>query len=286
MPTFTQSIRFIGAGNLASSLIRGLLQHGYPASLISASAPSRKNLDLLSSECGIRTSQDNTDELGTADIVVLAVKPQVLQFACSEIKAALKPDALLISLAAGVRCESIELWLEGKKSLVRCMPNTPSQLSLGATGLFANERVSAAQKELAEAIMQAVGITCWVANEKLIDTVTAISGSGPAYFFLFMEALVDAGVEQGLEKNVAEQLAIQTCLGAATLAQQSRDDLATLRRKVTSPNGTTERAIASFEANQLRATVSQAVAACAARANELAEQMAKQGLVKPELVSK
>lgn len=273
-PFINPSIRFIGAGNLASSLIHGLIQKGYTASLISVSAPSRRNLDTLSERYGIQTLRVNIEQLQQADIVVLAVKPQILQSVCCEIKDSLKENALIISLAAGVRCQSIENWLAGQQPLVRCMPNTPSQIALGACGLYANERVNAEQKSLAENIMGSVGVTCWVDSEKLIDTVTAISGSGPAYFFLFMEALVEAAVENGLDKSVAEQLAIQTCLGAASLAQQSPDDLATLRRKVTSPNGTTERAIASFEANQLRATVSQAVKACAARANELAEQLA------------
>ena len=270
MSSIEYTIAFIGAGNMAGSIIRGLMLEGFHADSLMASAPSKNHLAPLEEKFGIRTSTNNSEVSQHADIVVLGVKPQIMQSVCEEISQNLNPNALIISLAAGVTCGNIENWLGGERAVVRCMSNTPAQVMVGASGLYANPLVNVKQKQMAEQVLGAVGITCWVDNEELIDSVTALVGSGPAYFFLFMEAMIDTACKQGIEREAATELAMQTALGAAKLAQKSEDDLPTLRARVTSPKGTTERAIASFEANNLRGIVEDAMNACAARARELA----------------
>lgn len=265
-----EKIAFIGAGNMAGSIIRGLIHQSYSPTHIWASAPSPKNLTPLKTQFDIHTTHNNNECIDSANIVVLGVKPQMMQNVCENIGEALNPSALIISLAAGVTCEKINHWLGGEYAVVRCMSNTPAQVSLGASGLYANKLVTSEQKTQTQAILSAVGIACWVEHESLIDTVTALAGSGPAYFFLFIEAMIEAAIEQGMSKDVAQELTIQTALGAAKLAQLSDDNVIELRRKVTSPKGTTERAIASFEKNHIRATVQNAMDACTQRAKELA----------------
>ncbi len=264
------TIAFIGAGNMASSIIGGLTQSGYPANKIHAADPSDDNRVKVGTAYGVSTFTNNAEAVKQADVVVLAVKPQIMQSVCEALREHLDDDCLVMSIAAGITCANMSQWLSDSTPIVRCMPNTPAQVGLGASGLFATAQVSEAQKHHAETILGAVGITRWVTSEALIDSVTAISGSSPAYFFLFIEAMVDAGVELGLDKHSATELAIQSALGAATLAQQSEDDIVTLRQKVTSPKGTTEQAIKVLEENGLRDTVKQAMQACAQRATELA----------------
>ena len=184
-------------------------------------------------------------------------------------------DTVVISIAAGITTGSLQSWLGGHGAIVRCMPNTPALVQTGASGLFASQQVSEAQRNQAEAILSAVGIVTWLDSEALIDPVTAVSGSGPAYFFMMMEAMIEAGVEQGLSLEEASQLTIQTALGAAKLAQSSDVDVAELRRRVTSPNGTTEQAVKAFEAGGLKDLVAAAMTACRDRSIELAAELDK-----------
>ncbi|MDJ0832943.1 MAG: pyrroline-5-carboxylate reductase [Gammaproteobacteria bacterium] len=267
----TQStICFIGAGNMASSLIGGLIDQGYPSAQIIACDIDQDKLKQLQQQFAVRIETDNNQAIRQAQIVVLAVKPQVLQQVCRELQP-IANSPLYISIAAGVRATDIDRWLGGNQALVRCMPNTPALVGLGASALFANNLVSADQQQLAEQIMQSTGISVWVDDEAQLDAVTAISGSGPAYFFLFIEALEQAAIELGLAADTAAILARQTALGAATMAIDK--DVAGLRQQVTSKGGTTERAIASFQHNQLTQIVLAATQAAQQRSVELAEEL-------------
>lgn len=268
-------ITFIGAGNMAKAIIGGLLAEGYARSAISASGPRMETLDKVAGEFHIAVSTDNAASAAAAEVVVLAVKPQLLKEVALGLAGSLGHKPLIISLAAGITTESIASWLGQEQAIIRCMPNTPSQARAGASGLFANRHTSENQKAMANAILGAVGIVQWVEDEALINPVTAVSGSGPAYFFLMMEAMIEAGVELGLSHEVASELTLQTALGAAILAKQSDLDVAELRRRVTSPKGTTEQAILSFENDHIRAMVSRAMTACAKRAEELSELLGK-----------
>lgn len=267
------NICFIGAGNMARSIIGGLVSEGFKGSTITACDPKPATLEALADDFGIRTSTDNAAAVAGADIVVLAVKPQVMKAACEPLRQAIAADCLVVSIAAGISCESLQQWLGAERRIVRCMPNTPSLVRMGASGLYASSTVTDEQRQLAESVMRAVGAVQWLSDEAQIDAVTAVSGSGPAYFFLILEAMVDAGVEQGLDAEVAKALAIQTAAGAAELARTSDVDLAELRKRVTSPGGTTEQAILSFENQQLRAIIKQAMQACADRSREMAAQL-------------
>ena len=267
------SIAFIGGGNMASSLIGGMLAAGTPADSILVAEPSNDQRENLSQQFAINTSASNLDALAY-DVVVLAVKPQVLQMVCRELaKAENVARPLYVSIAAGIRSNSIKRWLGGEAAIVRCMPNTPALLQCGATALYANDAVSEEQSTQAENILRAAGITTWVDNEALIDAVTAVSGSGPAYFFLLMEAMQSAGVELGLDSETAKQLSLQTALGAARMATESDVSPAELRARVTSKGGTTAAAIASFEANGFNQIVSEALRAAYNRSAELAEEL-------------
>lgn len=268
-------ITFIGAGNMAKAIIGGLLAEGYNRADISAAGPRMEALSKVADEFDIAVSTDNASAAAAAEVVVLAVKPQMLKAVCEGLRDALGHNPLVISLVAGITTASINNWLGGNRAIVRCMPNTPSQARAGASGLYANAQVSDNQKAAANAILGAVGIVQWVEDEGLINPVTAVSGSGPAYFFLMMEAMIDAGVNLGLTRESATELTLQTALGAAILAKQSDVDIAELRRRVTSPKGTTEQAILSFENDGIRAMVNRAMAACSNRAEELSELLGK-----------
>jgi pyrroline-5-carboxylate reductase len=268
-------IAFIGAGNMAKAIIGGLLAEDYSHSDIIATAPRVETLDKVHEQFSIHITTDNAQAAAWADVVVLAVKPQLLKEVALGIKDALTHKPLIISVAAGITTASIAEWLGGDPAIVRCMPNTPSQLRAGASGLYANVAVSHAQKSQADAILGAVGIVQWLDDEALLNSVTAVSGSGPAYFFLMMEAMINAGVELGLSHDCATELTLQTALGAAMLAKSSDCDVADLRRRVTSPKGTTEQAIQSFENDQIRAIFARAMTACSHRAVELSELLGK-----------
>jgi pyrroline-5-carboxylate reductase len=268
-------IAFIGAGNMAKAIIGGLVDEGFLRADISASGPRMETLGKVASEFGIAVSTNNAEIAAKADVVILAVKPQVLKEVALAIKPVLAHKPLIISLAAGITTESIARWLGEDQAIVRCMPNTPSQLRAGASGLYANAHVNNTQRSQANAILGAVGIVQWLDEEHLLNAVTAVSGSGPAYFFLMMEAMIDAGEKMGLSRDCATELTLQTALGAAMLAKESNQDVAELRRRVTSPKGTTEQAILSFEKDEIRAIYLRAMQACSDRAEELSKLLGK-----------
>ncbi|WP_409524093.1 pyrroline-5-carboxylate reductase [Nitrincola sp. MINF-07-Sa-05] len=268
-------ISFIGAGNMSRAIIGGLLKNGYPADHIWATAPDTDMLTDLKTQ-GLNTTADNHEAVAASEIVILGVKPQVMKQVCTELSQTLANSApLLVSLAAGVTIASMERWIGTQIPTVRCMPNTPALVQTGASGLFANNLVSQVQREQTEQILGAVGITVWVTQESEIDAVTAISGSGPAYYFLMMEAMIDAGETLGLSRETAKALALQTAAGAARMVQETGEEPAELRRRVTSPKGTTEQAILSFQADGLETVVLRALTACRNRAIELAQEMDK-----------
>lgn len=266
------NICFIGAGNMAQAIMGGLIKSGTPRSAIWATARSDANRKQLEADFRVNVTEDNVAAVEACRIVVLAVKPQMMFGVCEKIAPYTK-GKLIISVAAGITCNALSKWLGENTAIIRCMPNTPSLIGQGASGLYANNHVNTLQRQAAQAILEATGKTLWVENEDLMHAVTATSGSGPAYFFLFLEAMTDAATAQGLDPATAKELAIQTAIGAAELAKQSSDDLATLRKKVTSPGGTTEQAILSFEQNQLRDSVKQAMDACANRSKTMAEEL-------------
>ncbi len=259
---------------MATSLIGGLIASGYPPAQLIAADPSAERLAAIGSEYGIKTSMDNHATAAQADVVVFAVKPQVLRDAAHQVANELaNRNPLIISIAAGVRMTDLEQWLGYDAALVRTMPNTPALVGSGVTALWANPRVSAEARELAETILRSVGSTLWVESEPLLDAVTAVSGSGPAYFFLMMEALEEAAQQAGLSPEAARLLTIETAFGAAKMALSGETDPATLRQRVTSPGGTTERAINEFEAGGLRSLFIRAVDAAKKRSEELAIQL-------------
>lgn len=268
-------IAFIGAGNMARAIIGGLLENGFAAANIWAAEPDASRLQDLA-EQGLKTTSDNNEAVAAADMVILAVKPQIMQAVASELAdAAQKHQPLFVSIAAGISLDALDRWLGGNAAVVRCMPNTPSLVQTGASGLFANALVSEQQRNLATQAMEAVGIALWVQNEAELDVVTAISGSGPAYYFLMMEAMTAAGTQLGLSEATARGLTLQTALGAARMASSSDVDAAELRRRVTSPKGTTEQAILTFQAEGLEAIVEKAMVACRDRAEAMAAELCK-----------
>lgn len=265
-----QTIGFIGSGNMARSLVLGLLDKGRDPACISAADIDQAKVDLLVREQGINASSN--ERIGAScDLIVLAVKPQSMKDACASLRPALAGRApVIMSLAAGITLARIQQLLGSGLSLVRCMPNTPALIGVGAAGLYANGNTGAEQKQSIEDLMNSVGLCAWLERETDLDIVTALSGSGPAYFFLFMEAMRNAAHGLGLERGLAERLTYQTALGAAHLALASDSELAELRTQVTSPGGTTEAAIACFEQGGLRELVDGAIGAAAERGRELA----------------
>ncbi|MBI3545415.1 MAG: pyrroline-5-carboxylate reductase [Gammaproteobacteria bacterium] len=269
-------IGFIGAGNMARSLAGGLLKNGWEPDqiILSDSEPSqRQSLENL---LGVKTFADNRVVAERADILLLAVKPQVLGGVAKNIAAAVhKKNPLVISIVAGTRIEDIDRWLGGNLAIVRVMPNTAALIGSGASGLFANSRVNRSMHDQAESILRAVGITVWLKDEDLIDVVTALSGSGPAYFFLVIEALEQAAIEAGLEPTQARLLTLETALGAAKMGLEGHEEPAQLRQRVTSPGGTTERAVKVLEQGGIRRLFKEALQAGVARAKEIADMFGK-----------
>ena len=263
-------IAFIGGGNMASCIIGGMLANGFEAAQIFVGNPGQEKRDSLQQRYGIATSVDNHSAVAGAEIVVLAVKPQVMGAVAEDLARSIAADALIVSVAAGIQLADLQRWL-GARPIVRAMPNTPSMVRSGAAGLFANEFVSDQQKQSIEAIFSAVGICCWVETEALIDAVIAVSGSGPAYFFLIMETMQRIGQELGLPEQTARELTIQTALGASQMASTSKLDAAQLRQQVTSPGGTTAAAIAAFQALDIEESFRQAMQAAVDRAREMAK---------------
>jgi len=269
-------VTFIGAGNMAGAIIGGMIESGFASDDIMATSPSDDVLAPLRERLGIRTATDNAAAVAESDVVVLAVKPQIMREVCENMRDAVQARRpLIVSVAAGLPAETLEHWLGDELPVVRCMPNTPALVGAGAAGLFANANVDDAQRQLATDLMQAVGLVEWVEDEALLDAVTAVSGSAPAYFFLMFEAMEEAGVTLGLPADTARRLAMQTALGAAKMALSSDKPPAELKRNVMSPGGTTERAIEHLEDAGMRRIMAEAMSACADRAREMADELGK-----------
>ncbi len=265
------NIGFIGGGNMARSLIGGLVADGVAPQRLWVAEPDAERRAALAAQFGVHITADNSELAATVDALVLAVKPQQMKAVCGEIASTVQSrKPLLISIAAGLRLEALQRWLGGELALVRTMPNTPALVQSGATALYATPQASKAQCELAEGIMRAVGLTLWLDDEAQMDAVTALSGSGPAYFFLVMEAMQQAGVQLGLTAESARLLTLQTAFGAAKMALESREDASTLRRQVTSPGGTTERAVGILQQGELEALFARALSGARDRSQELA----------------
>lgn len=269
-----QSIAFVGGGNMAVALISGLTQRGFAGARIVVSDPAAEALQRLQTEYGARPAADNAHAVQNAEVVILAVKPQFLRDVALGIAPHLSPGSLVISIAAGIPFTALTRWLGARVTVIRTMPNRPAFNGCGATALYAPPAVGTSQRAQAQAIMSAVGVTVWVEHESQLDTVTALSGSGPAYFFLLMEALEAAAQARGLPADVAHELTLQTAFGAAQMARHSLETLATLREQVTSKGGTTAAALAVFDAAGLRDIVAAALTAADKRSAELAAQFA------------
>ena len=272
--TSHETITFIGGGNMATSLIGGLLANGHSARDLIASDPEPAQLQKLEQSFGITTISDNNTALESAATVVLSVKPQIMGVVTKSLaESAQRTRPLIVSIAAGVREPDIRSWLGYDAAIVRTMPNTPALVGSGATALFANAYVSTEERARAQSILDAVGITLWVSDEQLLDAVTAVSGSGPAYCFLLMELMAAAGEELGLDKETAVKLTLQTVFGAAKMALQSPDLPGILRERVTSPGGTTERALQIFEQGDVKKLVFAALTGARDRSIELGAQL-------------
>ncbi|MEE4376685.1 MAG: pyrroline-5-carboxylate reductase [Candidatus Competibacteraceae bacterium] len=263
---------FIGGGNMARSLIGGLLADGCDPDTLWVADPSEPQRELLRSHFKVHVTADTGEAASQASVVVLAVKPQTVQAVAAPLAPIVRnTNPLVLSIAAGVRLADIRRWLGGHDALVRAMPNTPALVRSGASALYASAATSTEQRQLAESILRAVGLTVWVDQETLLDSVTALSGSGPAYFFMVMESLEKAGISLGLTPTQARLLTLQTAFGATKMALESAEDVATLRARVTSPGGTTERAIAVLQAGELDTLFDKALQAAHERARELGD---------------
>jgi len=267
------TLAFIGCGNMARSLIGGLVADGWDPARIHVADADPDQLERISRTFPVLTYTQNIAAAVHADVVVLAIKPQITALVARELAETIaRQQPLVISIAAGIRESALRSWLGEQTAIVRSMPNTPAMVQSGAAALYANPAVTETQRSIAESILRAVGLALWIEDEALMDAVTALSGSGPAYFFLFMEALQAAGCELGLPPQTARLLTLQTAFGAAKMALESSEDAATLRRRVTSPGGTTESAVAVLEENGFADLVTKALQAAAARSRVLADE--------------
>jgi len=266
----TKKIGFIGGGNMASSLISGLIASGHSPQQLWVSDVNPDTLNALAKNLKVNISASNDALINDVDVVVLAVKPQVLKAVAESAAAQIQQKKpLVVSIAAGITQNSLSLWLGAGVAIVRCMPNTPALVLTGATALHANKNVTAEQRNQAENILRAVGISLWVDNESDLDAVTAVSGSGPAYYFLLMEAMEKAALEMGLSEHMARLLVQQTALGAAKIALESSESPEQLRQRVTSPGGTTQRAIETFQQGGFSELVGKALRAARDRSIEM-----------------
>ena len=271
----SSTISFIGAGNMASAIIGGMLDNDYQAGNIWVSAPDDSHLQALRDRFGVSVTTDNRHCAQQADMVVLAVKPQVMAEVCRDIAPVVQNTRpLMVSIAAGLGSDTLDGWLGGGLPLVRVMPNTPSLVGKGAAGLFANAAVTGEQKTMVQSVFESIGSALWVDDEEQLHGVTALSGSGPAYFFLMLEALEAAATEAGIAPKTARELAIQTMAGAAEMAARSEYDPVQLKRNVMSPGGTTERAINTFEDGGMRDLVQKAYNAAFERSQEMSKELA------------
>lgn len=269
-------VGFIGAGNMARSLAGGLLKNGWSPAQVILADPEAAQREAIENLLGVKAFPDNSAVAARADILVLAVKPQML----ADVARALAPAVqqkkpLIISIAAGVRIEDIDRWLGGDLAIVRAMPNTAALIGSGASGMYANSRVSKGMRNQAESILRAVGVTAWLEDEYLMDVVTALSGSGPAYFFLVMEALEQAAIESGLDPKQARLLTLETAFGAAKMALEGHEEPLQLRHRVTSPGGTTEQAVKVLEEGGVRRLFRNAIQAAVDRGREIADMFGK-----------
>ena len=267
------NICFIGGGNMASALIGGLLGRGFPATQISVVEIDAGNRARLQHDYSVHTHENLDEGVAGSQIIVLAVKPQQLSAVAQQL-APLLSEQLLISIAAGILATDLARW-SNSQTIVRAMPNTPALIQSGMTGLYALPAVSTAQREQAQSILAAVGDILWLQDEAMLDAVTAISGSGPAYVFYFIEALQQAAQGLGFNAEDARRLSLATFLGASKLAASSNDDVSVLRERVTSRNGTTERALLSLSANHVSEHIAQAAQAAAARSREMGDELGK-----------
>lgn len=265
-------IAFIGGGNMASCIIGGMLANGFSSEQIRVSDPGEQARANIEQAYGIAASTDNQATVADADIVVLAVKPQVIGPVVSDLAPALSSNSAVVSIAAGIQIADLQNWLGENQAIVRAMPNTPAMVRTGATGLFANPFISHHQRVAIQAIFNAVGIACWVDSEAQIDAVTAVSGSGPAYYFLVMELMEKIAGELGLCEESARQLTIQTALGAAQMASSGELNTTQLRQQVTSPGGTTHAAIETFKEGGIEESFRQAMQAALHRAEEMSKE--------------
>ena len=264
------ALAFIGGGNMARSLIGGLLSRGWTPDRIHVADPHAPSREALAREFGVAVHAVNLEAASQARVWLLAVKPQMMHSVAAGLaELAQRTRPLLVSIAAGITTDQLSRWLGGGLAVVRSMPNTPALLGAGATGLYANAAVDPGQRELAQMLLATAGSTVWVEDEADMDTVTALSGSGPAYLFLLAECMQQAAEAQGLPTEAARALTLQTIHGGARMLVESGEDAATLRRRVTSPDGTTQAAIESFEACGFREVVARAVAAATRRGGEL-----------------
>jgi pyrroline-5-carboxylate reductase len=267
-------VAFIGGGNMARSLVGGLIARGHPADRLAVAEPQGALRGALHADFGVEVSADNRAAAAGADLVVLAVKPQVMRAVCAELAPALAARRpLVVSIAAGVRLDQFERWLGPDLAVVRAMPNTPALIGAGVAGLVANARVDAAQRDAAARLLAATGDVVWIDDEATMDAVTAVSGSGPAYFFLLIEALEAAAIAQGLPPEAARALVAQTALGAARMARESAEAPAALRERVTSPGGTTAAALAVLQDGGFATLVARAVERATARGRELSDSL-------------
>jgi pyrroline-5-carboxylate reductase len=269
-----QRILFVGGGNMAAALIGGLLANGAAAASLSAVEVDSAQRDRLAERFGIKIYARSADVRAEVDTIVLAVKPQQMRMAAAELQPLLDRQ-LVLSIAAGIRSGDLARWLGGYERIVRVMPNTPALVGTGVAGLYARPQVQADERKRAEAILRAVGDTLWVADETAIDAVTAVSGSGPAYVFYFIEAVRRGALELGFDPSAAQQLALGTFAGAVRLAQESNEDIAALRERVTSKGGTTERALLTMNDEGVADAICKAIHAAMRRADELGDELGK-----------
>lgn len=267
-------ITFIGGGNMAWALIGGLLRQGYESDTIKVVEINPDACEKIKRELNVAATGSLREGLAGCNVLLLAVKPQQLSKVAREI-APLLVNQLVISIAAGIRANDLSRWMKGHERVVRAMPNTPALIGLGMTGLYALPEVSLEERRYAEAILGAVGSTLWLDDEESLDALTAISGSGPAYVFYFIESLQQAAQELGLNPAQARSLSLQTFLGASTLAASGKEDAATLRARVTSPGGTTEQAIAVLQSKEVKSAIIGAAHAARQRSRELADEFGK-----------
>jgi len=267
----TPNIAFIGVGNMARSIFSGMLASGYPAEKIIGTSRTAEKRDYYHQQYGIAMLEDNEAAVSQADVVVLCVKPAQMQDVIEAFSASVRDDQLFVSVAAGIELASLGYWLGKPVAVVRSMPNTPSQIGAGMTGLIANAHINADQKNWVSELFSSIGHSVWVENEAHMHTVTSLSGSAPAYFFRFIEAMIKNAQQQGMDEKTSRELASRTMLGAARMVIELDEPIAQLRQNITSPKGTTEQALLSFEASDIDKIVADAMTACVNRSKEMAQ---------------